>query len=88
MRPINPRKSKTFSFLIGLVYGYRTADMELKVLPLESFTPSEHSDCDVYYLDKKRDHVSKNVPLDNPTHIVVLKEDLEAKKVKLYIYKS
>jgi len=88
VRPINPKKSKTFSFLIGLVYGYRTADMDLKIFPLEEFDPSKHEDCDIYFLDKRTDRVSKNEPLSDPTHIVVLKEDFEEKKVKLYIYKS
>jgi hypothetical protein len=87
VKPINPKKNKTFSFLIGLIYGYRTADMELKVLPMEEFDPSLHEGCDIYFLDKRRDRVSKNEPLDEPTHVVVLKEDFELKKVKLYIYK-
>ncbi len=88
MRPINPKKSKVFSFLIGLIYGYRTADMELKVLPLDKFSPENHRGFDIYFLDKRNDRVSKNEPLENPTHIVALLEDFEAKKVRLYIYKS
>ena len=88
MKPINPKKSKVFSFLIGLIYGYRTADMELKVMPLEEFDPNNHEGFDVYFLDKKSDRVSKNEPIEEPSHIVALFEDFEAKKVRLYIYKS
>jgi len=88
VRPVNPKKSKTFSFLLGLIYGYRTADMDLKVFPLEEFKPEKHAGSDIYFLDKRRDIISKSEPIDSPTHIVVLKEDFEAKKVQLYIYKS
>ncbi|EDP76090.1 hypothetical protein [Hydrogenivirga sp. 128-5-R1-1] len=88
MKPINPKKSKVFSFLIGLIYGYRTADMELKVMPLEEFDPNNHEGFDVYFLDKKSDRVSKNEPIEEPSHIVAIFEDFEAKKVRLYIYKS
>lgn len=88
MKPINPKKSKVFSFLIGLIYGYRTADMELKVMPLEEFDLNNHEGFDVYFLDKKSDRVSKNEPIEEPSHIVALFEDFEAKKVRLYIYKS
>ncbi len=88
MRPINRKKSKVFSFLLGLVYGYRTADMELKVLPLSDFDADNHDGANIYFLDKKRDLVSKNKPIENPSHVVVILEDLGAKKVKIYIYKS
>lgn len=88
MKPINSRKSRAFSFLLGLIYGYRTADMELKVQPMDQFDESLHPDFDIYYLDRINDEVSKNEPLPNPTHIVALKEDFELKKVRIYIYKS
>ena len=88
MRPINPKKNKSFSFLLGLIYGYRTADMELKVRPLDEFDKSLHPDFDIYYLDRINDRVSKNEPIDSPTHIIALKEDFEVKKVRIYIYRS
>ncbi len=88
MRPINPKKSRSFSFLLGLIYGYRTADMELKILSMKEFSEDLHPDFDIYYLDRKSDRVSKNEPIENPTHIVALKEDFEAKKVRIYIYKA
>ena len=88
MRPINRKKSKTFSFLLGLIYGYRSSDIELKVFPIEEFSTNKHEGFEFYFLDKKSDSVSKNEPIDNPTHIVALKEDFEAKKVRVYIYKS
>lgn len=88
MKPINTRKSKTLSFLIGLVYGYRTADMELKVFPLKEFRKENHKGFEIYYLSKEKDVVSKNEPIEDPTHIVALLEDIKAKKVRLYIYRA
>lgn len=88
MKPINTKGKKVFSFLLGLVYGYRTADMELKVFPLSSFEPSLHREGDIYYLDRESDRVSKNEPLDDPTHVVVLTEDRTSGKVRIYIYRS
>ena len=88
MKPINTRKSKTLSFLIGLVYGYRTADMELKVFPLKEFRKENHKGFEIYYLSREKDVVSKNEPIEYPTHIVALLEDIKAKKVRLYIYRK
>ncbi len=86
-QPINRKKDKVFSFLLGLVYGYRTADMELKILALEDFKEENHEGEQIFYLNRKEGIVSKQKAIDNPTHVVALKEDTEAKKVKLYIYK-
>ncbi len=88
MRPINPKKSKVFSFLLGLVYGYRTADFSLKSFKMEDFDPEDHPEGDVYYLNREKDLISKNEPIEDPTHIVILKEDMEAKKVRIYIYRA
>ncbi len=88
MKPINPKRSRTFSFLLGLIYGYRTADMELKILPIDEFEKSNLDGFTLYYLDRRKDVVSKNGPIREPTHIVALKEDFEAKKVRVYIYRS
>ncbi len=88
MRPVNPKKSKVFSFLLGVIYGYRTAHMDLKVFPIEEFKEENLEGFEIYYLSKNRDEVSKNDPIEEPSHIVALKEDLEAKEVKIYIYKS
>ncbi len=88
MRPVNPKRSKVFSFLIGLIYGYRIADMELKVFSLKEFRIEDLDGFEIYYLDKREDRVSKGKPLENPTHIVALKEDYSSKKVRVYIYKA
>jgi len=88
VKPINPKKSRTFSFLLGLIYGYRTADMELKIFSIEEFDEEKHHDFNIYYLNKEEDRVSKGEPIENPTHIVAIKEDFEAKKVRIYIYRS
>jgi hypothetical protein len=88
LRPINPKKSRVFSFLLGLIYGYRTADFSLKSLPMKEFDPANRPSGDVYYLNKKEDIISKNEPIENPTHVVIINEDLESKKVRIYIYKA
>lgn len=88
MKPINPKKSKVFSFLLGLIYGYRTADFSLKRFNLREFDPENRPEGEVYYLDREKDLISKNQPIENPTHIVILHEDIEAKKVRVYIYKA
>jgi len=88
VNPVNPNKSKVFSFLLGLIYGYRTADFSLKRLPLSEFNADDRPEGDVYYLNKRTDEISKNKPINNPTHIVIINEDREAKKVRIYIYKS
>jgi len=88
VKPINTKKSKVFSFLLGLIYGYRTADFSLKTLSIDEFDPSSPPEGEIYYLDKERDLVSKNNPIENPTHIVVLHEDIKNRKVRLYIYKA
>ncbi len=86
-QPINKKKDKVFSFLLGLVYGYRSADMELKVLSMGDFSAHKHEGHQLFYLNKEKGVVSKYQPIENPTHIVAIEEDLEEKKVKLYIYK-
>lgn len=88
MRPVNPKKSRVFSFLLGLIYGYRTADMELKILPLREFSPQRHPKGDLYYMDRREDRVSKGVPLNQPTHVVVLEEDHSSRKLRIYIYRE
>ncbi|MDQ7038069.1 MAG: hypothetical protein Q9N26_02550 [Aquificota bacterium] len=88
MRPVNPKKSKVFSFLVGLIYGYRTADLELKVLSIEEFREEELEGFSVYYLDREKDRVSKGEPIENPSHIVAIREDTVSRKVKVYIYKA
>jgi hypothetical protein len=87
MRPINPR-GKTFSFLLGLIYGYRTADIDLKIFSMKEFRREELEGFILYYLDRKGDRVSKGKPLENPSHIVALKEDRTLGKVRVYIYKA
>ncbi len=87
MTPINRKKSKSLSFLLGLVYGYRTAHMDLKTFPMDEFNSDKLEGFTFYYIDRINDQVSKGDPLDNPTHIVALKEDHSQKKVIIYIYK-
>jgi len=78
---------KAFSFLLGLIYGYREADIDMKVRPLSQFSPQDYEDFTLYYLDRRRGEVRKNEPLEEYTHIVALKEDREKKKVRIIIFK-
>ncbi len=78
---------KAFSFLLGLIYGYRTADMDMKVRPIDQFRKEDYQDFTLYYLNRKKGEVSKNEPLEEYTHIVALKEDREEKKVRIIIFK-
>ncbi|WP_164930587.1 hypothetical protein [Aquifex aeolicus] len=78
---------KAFNFLLGLIYGYRTADVDMKIRPLEEFKEEEYSDFTIYYIDRKSGEVKKGEKLSEYTHVVVLKEDHENKKVRIVIFK-
>ncbi len=86
MKPLNLKGRKVFSFLLGLIYGYRRADIELKIFPMDKFSPPEKGR--VYYLNRKNDDISFGTPLREFTHIVVLKENKENRKLEISIYKS
>ena len=79
---------KVFNFLLGLIYGYRTADLDMKIRPLSEFKEEDYEDFTVYYLNKKKGIVSKEEKIEEITHIVVIKEDKEEKKVRIVIFKG
>ncbi len=79
---------KVFNFLLGLIYGYRTADLDMKIRPLSEFKEEDYEDFTVYYLNKKKGIVSKGEKIEEITHIVVIKEDKEEKKVRIVIFKG
>ncbi|GAB6065428.1 hypothetical protein JCM9492_05200 [Aquifex pyrophilus] len=79
---------KVFNFLLGLIYGYRTVNMDMKIRPLSEFREEEYRDFTLYYLNKERGEVSKEKPLEDCSHIVAIKEDHEEKKVKIVIFKK
>jgi len=78
---------KAFNFLLGLIYGYRTADIDMKVRPLEEFKEEEFSDYTLYYINRKSGEVKKGEKLPEYTHVVALREDIENKKVRIVIFK-
>ena len=79
---------KVFNFLLGLIYGYRTADLDMKIRPLSEFKEEDYEDFTVYYLNRKKGIVSKGKRIEEITHIVVIKEDKKEKKVKIVIFKG
>ncbi|HIP43622.1 MAG TPA: hypothetical protein EYG91_07055 [Aquifex aeolicus] len=78
---------KVFNFLLGLIYGYRTSDIDMKIRPLSDFKEEDFKNFTIYYLNKSKGEVSKGKKLKEYTHIVALKEDLETKKVRIFIFK-
>ncbi len=78
---------KVFNFLLGLIYGYRSADLNMKVRPLSEFKSEEYEGFTLYYLNKETGEVRKGEALSEYTHVVALKEDREGKKVHLIIFK-
>lgn len=87
MRRLSLKGDKALAFIAGLLYGYRNAPMELRVLAIEEFSEDRHAKDRVYYLDRREGklHASFN---DKVTHICVVREDSEERKVHLFIYKS
>jgi len=79
---------KVFNFLLGLIYGYRTADLHMKIRPLSEFRREDYEDYTIYYLNRKTGEVCKDEALSEYTHIVAIKEDRETKKVRLIIFKG
>ncbi len=78
---------KVFNFLLGLIYGYRTEDINMKIKPLSEFKKENYEGYTIYYLNKQTGEVFKNEALSQYTHVVALKEDKETKKVHLVIFK-
>ncbi len=79
---------KVFNFLFGLIYGYRTADLNMKIRPLSEFKREDYEGYTIYYLNKQTGEVSKDEAPSEYTHVVALKEDRETKKVHLIIFKK
>ncbi|WP_461829807.1 hypothetical protein [Aquifex sp.] len=79
---------KVFNFLLGLIYGYRTADLNMKVRPLSEFKKEDYEGYTIYYLNKQTGEVCKDQAPTEYTHVVALKEDKETKKVHLIIFKK
>ena len=86
MQKLKLDKDKALAFVVGLVYGYKNTYMELKVLPIEYFTQENHREDKVYYINREEGRLYNNFT-ENITHICVLREDRNEKKVVIFIYK-
>ncbi len=78
---------KVFNFLLGLIYGYRSADLNMRIRPMSEFRSEEYEGFTLYYLNKKTGEVHKDKAPEEYTHVVALKEDRRTKKVHLIIFK-
>ena len=81
------RGDKGLAFVMGLVYGYRNALLNLKVLPLSQFSREEHSEDRTYFINRKINAVFTDPLEGDYTHVCVIREDKENKEVVLFIYK-
>lgn len=87
MRMVNVGKDKALAFILGLVYGYRKADFELKILKLEDFREENHLKDRVYYINRHRGEVY-DCFTEGTTHVCVIREDEVNRKVWLFVYKK
>ncbi len=87
MQRIDTKGDKSIAFLLGLVYGYKNAQIELKVFDIKEFCKENHVDDKVYYINRKKGEVYECYTEDT-THICVLREDRVKGKVVLFVYKN
>lgn len=87
MTKLYTKGNKALSFILGLVYGYRGADMELKILPMSAFSQEIHAKDKCYFVNRKTSDVYEKPQDGQYTHICVLREDKQNKKLYLFIYK-
>ncbi len=87
MQRVETKGDKAIAFVLGLVYGYRNANFELKVFDIKEFCEENHIGDRVYYINRKKGEVYKCYT-KNTTHICVLKEDNINSKVVLFVYKN
>ncbi|MFN3813591.1 MAG: hypothetical protein ACK4SM_03095 [Aquificaceae bacterium] len=80
-------KNKALAFLLGLVYGYRGAHLELVLKDMEEFSEEEYKDCKVYYINRALGEVYSSMR-EEVTHVCVLREDKVNRKIILLIYKK
>ncbi|MFN3947780.1 MAG: hypothetical protein ACK4LA_06815 [Aquificaceae bacterium] len=85
MQRLKLEKDKALAFIVGLVYGYRNAPMELKILSLEEFSEDLHKEDKIYYLSRKEGRLCEGME-EGVSHVCVIREEKE--KVKVFIYKK
>jgi len=79
-------KNKALAFILGLVYGYRQANMELVVRDIKSFSKDLHGGDKIYYISREKGEVYDEF-CEDVSHIYAIREDKESKKVILFVYK-
>ncbi len=87
MMMVNTRGNKALAFIMGLVYGYRNANFDLKVLPMAEFSQEKHSQDRCYFINKKDGDVFNSPSEGEYTCVCVIREDREMGKVVLFIYR-
>ncbi len=87
MQRIDTRGDKSLAFLLGLVYGYRNAEFELKIFDLEHFCIENHLKDKVYYINRKSGELYEHYT-EETTHICAIREDKINGKVVLFVYKK
>ncbi len=86
MHRIDTRGDKSIAFILGLVYGYRNTQFELKICSLEEFSEEKHNEDKVYYINRKKGEVYECYR-EETTHICAIREDKINAKVVLFVYK-
>lgn len=86
MQIVNTGKNRALAFILGLVYGYRKAHFELKVLNIEDFAEKNHLEDRVYYINRQKGEVYDCYG-EGTTHICEIREDKTGGKVVLFVYR-
>ncbi len=87
MMRVDTKGNKALAFIMGLVYGYRSADFDIKVMPLVEFSPLEHAQDRCYFVNKKTGGVFLSPSEGEYTHVCAVREDRQRDKVVLFIYR-
>ncbi|RMH80465.1 MAG: hypothetical protein D6674_04365 [Acidobacteria bacterium] len=87
MRLLKTKGDRAISFIMGLAYGYRNANLELHVKKIEDFSYEEHEKDRVYYIDRTSGELHECIT-DKTTHICAVREDKIRGKVMVFIYKN
>ena len=87
MTKIDTKTDKVLAFLLGIIYGYRGALVEVKRKDICQYNEEKHSKDRVYFINRKAGYVG-NVKSSEVTHICAIRENKEEKKVVIFLYKK
>lgn len=87
MGKIELGNNKALAFIVGLVYGYKNAEIELKIFSMEKFSEDKHKGDKIYYISRNEGKVYDSLR-ENVSHICVLREDKINGKVRIFIYRK